>query len=212
MLFLYNNCHKSANLSYSNLAYEHLNMNKMTLKIHEFITKNIEGKKVLIFFVLANIVYSIMLLVTIPKVMIFSNGMKLPDMLPTGYSPNYINKLLSNLGEEGRNTYLYRQIPVDMVYPLLFSVSWCLVIAWFLNKLGKLNGSLIYLCLLPILAGFFDYLENTGMIVILNRYPDNPDYLSMLTNVFTILKSLLTTIYFIALIIIMVIFVLKKLK
>jgi len=187
-------------------------MNKMISKIHNLIKKNITGKRVLFYFLFANIVYAFMLLVTIPKVLNFSAGMKLPDMLPTGYSPDYINTLMSTLGEEGRNLYLYRQIPVDMVYPFLFGISWCLVIAWFLDKLGKMNGPLVYLCLFPVLAGFFDYMENIGMIVILNHYPDNPDFLSLQTNVFTILKSLLTTLYFIALIITMVVFVLKKLK
>ncbi len=174
------------------------------------IKNNIEGKRVLILFIITNIIYVFMLAVTIPKVMSFSNGMKLPDMLPMGYDTDYVNALLSALGEEGRNFYLLRQIPVDMVYPLLFGVSWCLVLAWFLNKLGKLNGSLFYLCLLPLLAGLFDYLENIGMIVILNRYPDNPDFLTQATNVFTILKSLLSTFYFITLIFAVVAFVIKK--
>jgi hypothetical protein len=175
------------------------------------IIKNIEGKRVLILFIVTNIIYVFMLAVTIPKVMSFSNGMKLPDMLPTGYSAEYINTLLSNLGREGRNAYLFNQIPVDMVYPFLFGASWCLVLAWFLDKLGKLNGLMIYLCLLPLLAGLFDYLENTGMIVILNRYPDNPDFLTQATSVFTILKSVLSTFYFITLIAVVVAFVIKKL-
>jgi hypothetical protein len=176
----------------------------------KLIKNNIQGKRVLILFIAVNIVYCFMLLVTIPKVMSYSGGMKLPDMLPTGYSAEYVNNLLNTLGEEGRNTYLFLQIPVDMVYPFLFGVSWCLVLAWFLNKLGKLNGSLIYLCLLPLLAGFFDYFENFGVIVILNRYPNNPDFLTQATSVFTILKSMLSTSYFITLIAVVVVFVIKK--
>jgi hypothetical protein len=176
----------------------------------DLIIRNIQGKKVLILFAIANIVYVFMLFITIPKVMSFSGGMKLPDMLPTGYNADYVNALLSELGEKGRNAYLFKQIPVDMVYPFLFGVSWCLVLSWFLNKLRKLNGSLIYLCLLPLFAGLFDYLENIGMIVILNRYPDNPDFLTQATNVFTILKSLLSTFYFITLIAVVVAFGIKK--
>jgi len=174
------------------------------------IKNNIEGKRVLILFIVTNIIYIFMLAVTIPKVMSFSNGMKLPDMLPMGYDPAYVNELLGALGAEGRNAYLFSQIPVDMVYPFLFGVSWCLVLAWSLDKLGKLNGSMIYLVLLPLLAGLFDYLENIGMIVILNRYPYNPDYLTQTTSVFTILKSLLSTFYFITLIAVVVAFVIKK--
>jgi hypothetical protein len=180
--------------------------------MRRIIEANILGKKVLILLILANIVYAFMLLVTIPKVMSFSNGMKLPDMLPTGYNPEYMNSLMNQLGKEGRDAYLFQQIPADMVYPLLFAISWCLVLAWFLNKLGKLNGSLFYLSLLPVFAGAFDYFENIGMIIILNSYPENGDTLTHITNVFSILKSTLTTVYFIALIIILLIFLIKKLK
>ena len=75
----------------------------------EIIKQNIQGKKVLFFFALATVVYIFMLAVTIPKVMSYSGGMKLPDMLPTGYSPEYINALLNQFGEEGRNTYLFHR-------------------------------------------------------------------------------------------------------
>jgi hypothetical protein len=178
----------------------------------EFLKKYATVKKVLLFFVLTNVVYVYMLTVTITKVMHYSGGMKLPDMMPTGYNPDYMNSLLGRLGEEGRNAYLYRQIPADMVYPLLFAISWCLVLGWFLNKLGKLNGSLFYLCLIPVIAAVFDYFENIGMIVILNRYPENEDLLTQISNVFSILKSTLTTIYFITLLITFFLFLFNRLK
>jgi hypothetical protein len=85
----------------------------------KFIEKNISGIKVLGLFILTNAVYVFMLTVTIPKTMEFSNGMKLLDMMPTGYDFNYVNELFSSLGENGRETYLTSQIPVDMIYPLL---------------------------------------------------------------------------------------------
>ena len=68
----------------------------------KFIEKNISGKKVLGLFILTNLVYTFMLTVTIPKTMEFSNGMKLLDMMPTGYDLNYVNELFNWLGENGR--------------------------------------------------------------------------------------------------------------
>jgi hypothetical protein len=176
------------------------------------ILQNVKGSRVLFFFILANIVYAFMLLVTIPKVMSYSGSMKIPDMMPTGYNPEYMNSLLNQLGEEGRNAYLFRQIPVDMVYPLLFAISWCLVLAWLFKKLNYHNTKLIYLTFLPVFAGLFDYLENIGMIIILNRYPENGDILTHITNVFSILKSILTTSYFVVLIVTVLVFLIKKLK
>jgi len=178
----------------------------------EIIHRNINGKKVLLLFILTNLVYIFMLSITIPKVMSFSNEMKLLDMMPTGYDTEYVNSLFSKLGEAGRNAYMYNQIPVDMIYPLLFGITYCLVLAYFLKKLNKLNNPFFYLCLLPIVTGISDYMENIGILTMLIRYPDVSVLLVSITNFFTIIKSVSTTIYFIALLVIIIIFGIKAIR
>lgn len=175
------------------------------------IKKSLNGKVILFLFVLTNIVYAIMLLITIPKVMKYSNGMQLLDMLPTGYNHDYVRTLLDTLGSQGREVYLHTQIPVDLIYPGLFGISYCLVMAYFLNKLGKLDSYLFYFCLIPIFSGIFDYFENIGIIAMLNNYPDNSNLLTQVTNVFSVLKSNFTTLYFIALILLLITLGKKKL-
>jgi len=54
--------------------------------------------------------------------------MKLLDMLPTGYNQDYVSELFRTLGENGREIYLTNQIPVDMIYPLLFGLTYSLKI------------------------------------------------------------------------------------
>ncbi len=141
--------------------------------------------------------------------MAFSNGVNLLDMMPTGYDLDYVENLFSLLGEKGRDTYLYRQIPIDMIYPLFFGISYCLLLAYFLDKLKKLNSFLIYLCFLPIIAGTFDYLENLGIITMLINYPIYSQKVIMSTNIFTIIKSIATSIYFVTLLIILIILGIK---
>lgn len=178
--------------------------------------KNIEkyrsGKKVLMLFILTNLVYAFMLMVTIPKTMAFSNGLKLLDMMPTGYDYNYVSKLFRTLGENGRETYLTNQIPLDMVYPLLFGISYCLVIAYFLKNINKLNTPFTYLCLLPIITGIADYLENIGIIIMLKTYPYFSEITVNTTSIFSVIKSISTSIYFIALIVILILFSIKLFK
>ncbi|WP_298496029.1 hypothetical protein [uncultured Algibacter sp.] len=171
----------------------------------KILEENISGKKVLSLFILTNVVYLFMLFVTIPKTMGFSNGMKLLDMLPTGYNQEYVNKLFRALGENGRKIYLTNQIPVDMIYPLLFGLTYSLLLAFFLKKLKKLKSPFIYLCLLPLIAGIADYLENIGIIAMLNSYPDLTETIVIVTNTFSVIKSTSTSIFFIALIVILII-------
>jgi hypothetical protein len=176
------------------------------------IKRNLNGRKVLLLFILTNIIYVIMLTVTIPKVMEFSGGMKLLDMMPAGYNSDYVMTLFSNLGDVGRDAYLYRQLPVDMVYPLLFAVSYSLLLGYILNKLGKFENKLFYLCYIPILSGLFDYFENIGIILMLKGYPDISMGLIKLTSIFSVCKSVSTTIFFVMLIVLLIILALIKIK
>lgn len=171
-----------------------------------------QGKTVLWLFIITNLVYVFMLTVTIPEVMNFAEGMKLMDMLPSGYDFQYVITLLNTLGAEGREVYLYQQIPADMIYPGLFGISYCILLLYFLKKLNKLNTSLIYLSLLPLIGGLFDYFENIGIIIMLRRFPDLSENLVSVTNVFTIIKSIATTVYFIVLLITLIVLALSFLK
>ena len=153
-----------------------------------------------------------MLSVTIPKVMSFTGGIKILDMMPAGYTVEYVRTLLEALGEKGRAAYLYNQIPLDMIYPFLFGVGYCLVFEYILNKLGKLDGAWFYLGLLPLLAGAFDYCENIGIISILTSYPNISESIVRTTSIFSVAKSLISSIFFIILIINLIILGIKKLK
>lgn len=125
-------------------------------------TKNLNGRIVLILFILTQTVYVIMLTVTVPLVMAQSQGMKIPDLMPFGYDLEYLNKLFTTLGVQGRHDYLFKQLPMDMIYPLLFAFSFSMLSAYILKRMGKLSGPLFYFCLLPFFSGFFDYCENIG--------------------------------------------------
>ncbi|PCJ96100.1 MAG: hypothetical protein COA50_07935 [Flavobacteriaceae bacterium] len=178
----------------------------------QFMERKNAGKIILGLFIVTNIIYVYMLMVTIPKTMAYANEMKLLDMLPAGYNWNYVNDLFTTLGETGRNTYLTTQIPVDMVYPGLFAISYCLILAFFLNKLGKLKTSWKYLCALPILAGIADYLENFGIIRMLQNYPELTKTSVHTANIFSIIKSSTTSIFFIVLIVLLLLVGIKYLR
>jgi len=183
-------------------------MDKLIINIE----KNISGKKVFGLFILTNLVYAFMLLVTIPNTMKFSKGMQLLDMMPTGYDLDYVNKLFITLGENGRHFYLTNQIPVDMVYPLLFGLTYSILLAYFLNKINKLKSPFSYLSLLPIIAGIADYLENIGIITMLKSYPDFTETAVNTTRLFSVIKSISTSIFFIILIVIIILLGIKLLK
>lgn len=177
----------------------------------KIVSKYLSGKKVLLLFVLTNMVYAVMIFITIPKVMAFSGGLKLLDMMPTGYDLDDVTALFNALGEKGRATYLYNQIPVDMIYPFLFGICYCLIWAYFLDKLGKLNSVFFYAGLLPLVGGTADYLENIGIVLMLNDFPNVSAGMASFTNMFSMTKSITTTLFFTLLLILILMLGIKRL-
>lgn len=175
------------------------------------IKKYLNGKRIIILFILTNLVYAIMMMITIPKVMSYNGGMKILDSIPTGYDFEYVNSLLNALGSKGRHAYLYYQLPIDMIYPLLFGITYSLILAYILNKLGKLETHLFYFCGFPALTGLCDYLENVSIITILNLYPENSITLSQLASYFSVAKSAFTIVTFIILTILLIILMIQSL-
>ena len=171
----------------------------------KLLNANTSGKTILALFILTNAVYACMLTITIPNTMRFSKDNRLLDMMPLGYDLSYVNTLFDALGKIGRETYLTRQIPVDMLYPFLFGLTYSLLLAYLLKKINKGRTITIFLCLIPVLAGIADYLENIGIILLIQNYPLLTETAVKTTSFFSVVKSVSTSLYFIILIVILII-------
>jgi len=187
-------------------------MIKFSKKIQNTLHTYSSGKNVLFFFIVTQMLYALMLIYSIPKVMQYSNGMKILDLLPTGYSADYVQTLFQSLGEIGRETYLFQQIPLDMIYPGLFAISYSLLLTLIFKNTFSKENKIQLLSMLPILAGLFDYAENIGIIIMLHIYPHFIPLLANITAIFSIFKSTFTVVMFMLLIIGIIMFFIKKLQ
>ncbi len=150
-------------------------------------------------FILTMAVYLTMLLSTLPAVESFAQGKALFDLSPAGYSYEDAVLLLDVLGHEGRRMYLYRQLPMDFVYPGLFAISYSLLLTWVLIKGNASDSKIFYFAVIPFFGGLFDYLENICIIQMITSYPTVPHGLVNISSTFTILKSGFTTAFFVLL-------------
>ena len=166
------------------------------MKALSFMQRVSTGKVVIAFIIPAIIVYFAMLLYTIPQVSAYAPGINLFDLSPTGYSFEYANKLLDTLGSDGRELYLYRQLPLDFIYPGLFAGSCSLLLSWLFLKTQKTNSKLFYCSYIPVAAGLFDYFENVFIVSILTSYPNVSEVSISFASSMTIAKSVLTTAFF----------------
>ncbi|WNJ17381.1 hypothetical protein [Pontibacter sp. G13] len=155
--------------------------------------------------ILTNSVYLYMLIKTIPEVQAFADQMPLLDMKPKGYDQAYVIELFTKLGEEGRSQYRTKQIPVDMIYPGLFAICYAALMAFLLQGLNLLKGAWRLLILFPIIAGICDYVENFGILRLLDQFPDLSSDTVTWTQYASIGKSAASTVSFILLMILVMI-------
>ncbi len=179
-------------------------------KLIDFLERNATGKKVLLLFIVANLIAAYMFLYSIPKLTEYSGGMEILDTKTTGYLTMYVRSLLSNLGEEGRSFYLYFQLLPDTIYPIIYGSAYSLMILYFLRKLRAKGRKVRYLAFIPLAAGLFDILENISIVSMILIQPVFSETLAKFTLAFTLLKSAASTVFFSALIILIVSFSVKK--
>lgn len=131
----------------------------------------------------SQILYLIMMFHTFPYLSKESNHLLPLDMRASGYSVNDVELFLSTISDKGRDFYINVQLPLDMVYPLLFSL-FCILI---LSKLTR--GKNAVLSLAALLIVFIDYAENLCIYLLLKMDSVSSDLVSW-SSVLTITKNI----------------------
>lgn len=89
------------------------------------------------------------------------------------YTKTVVTKAFEAMGGEGRKMYQFIVGFIDMIYPVVYGCLFFLLLV----KLTKRNLSsrlkLIYF--IPLMAVLFDYIENIGILKMLNNYPSIPE-------------------------------------
>jgi len=169
-------------------------------RVIDLLLKFATGRLVLFLFILTMVVYAAMLLYTIPMVVASSPEVKLFDLSPSGYTPEEAYTILDSIGPEGRSLYLSVQLPLDFIYPGLFAITYGLLLTWLFKKGLNPSSKAFYWSLVPVFAGLFDYLENIGIIIMVNTFPGLSETVVKITSLFTILKSGFTIVFYVLLV------------
>ena len=136
-------------------------------------------------------IYLVMINITLDHIQSLS-GLRPFDMRPGGYSSEQAYALLDALGVDGRQYYLTRQIPFDLIYPSLMALTLVSILKW-LESQG-VNHVLTQVGIwLSAGAATADYLENAGICAMILSWPDLPTSLVQAASIASIAKAILTT-------------------
>ena len=109
------------------------------------------------------------------------------------------------------NIYLLRFQLIWFILPF-FAIAYSLMLAYFFRKIFRNPDKVYFLCIIPVLGGLFDYLENLGVIVMITAYPKFNPAIARGMNVFSISKSLFTTLFFALLAVLAITLAVKRLQ
>jgi hypothetical protein len=88
--------------------------------------------------------YSVLL--ALPQFRQLSGGLAMPDTLVGGYSTDYLQQVRTAFGADGAGQYNFWHKTADTIFPLLFALSWMLLIGTQLRR-----GLRRWLCWAPVL-------------------------------------------------------------
>lgn len=127
---------------------------------------------------------------TLPGFKHITNGIGILDM-EWHYTADVAYRILAAQGEIGRARYLQMLWTVDLGLPLLVSLWLAITVALALRRLGTSGRLATGLTLLPLAAGLSDYVENSGISILLASYPQRLDVLAGVLGYVTSIKHVL---------------------
>lgn len=111
------------------------------------------------------------------------------------YTPEYTYQLLNDIGESGRNAHFMVFLP-DIIMVLLYTVILIGANYAIYSKIVKNCITISIITFSPLILSVIQFIEIILLTAILSQYPDQFYSMVRVANVATILKTILTVIYF----------------
>lgn len=126
-----------------------------------------------------------------------------------GYNQEEAYQMLTALGTDGRSFYLTKILPLDFPFPFVYMLCFAGWIA-LLIKHATHKDWYKFLLLIPALTMLFDWMENVGVIAMLNGYPELPVWSVLLASISGMLKTVFTIGNVIVIGLLFIMFLVKK--
>ena len=160
--------------------------------------KTSSTKNISLLFIVSHLVLLVMMVFTFPIInkQIQTNAF---DLHFFGYSVTTARSIVQHLTFQTTQLYLFPQLTLfDVFYPILLALFLSGLLFRLIKTDNKLRKAIVYV---PFLAMIFDYFENICIILMITKTVEVSESIVYLSSSFTILKSMLTTISWIAILI-----------
>ncbi len=159
----------------------------MFAKLSNLVARNAKTPVVLVFLAFLLLFAMVLVPSAQARVEVFSGGTGFIDMR-FSYTPDQVSAMIKSYGDAGRAVYLTFTSTADMLYPVVYSVFFSLILTLLLQRGFKADSRLQLLNLLPFGAMIFDWLENANLLLLLSRYPEELPGVALFSSYCTSIK------------------------
>lgn len=159
-------------------------LNKISEKFHSWA----KGRWVLVMLVADLLMMGYVMPLAAGIMAFAANNSVLPLDLMFFYTPEEAFAMIDKYAEAGRAIYLKIELSADILYPIVYTLFYGLLLSWIFQRAFKPSSNIQKWNVMPVGAWFFDMLENAGIISMLVMYPSKPTVMAWLTMIFGSLK------------------------
>jgi hypothetical protein len=159
-------------------------LNMISRKFHAWTT----GWRVILLMIAESLMMFYIMPVAAGIMALAANNSVLPLDLMFFYTPEQAFAMMDKYGEAGRSIYLRIALTADIIYPIIYTLFFGLLLSWLFQRAFRSASPMQKWNVMPVGAWFFDMLENTGIVSMLMAYPSRPEIMAWLTMLFGSLK------------------------
>jgi hypothetical protein len=159
----------------------------MITTLSNTLKKYAKGRFILVFLALM-LLFGMVIVPTIQGKLEASSGGAGPIDLLFSYTPEKAYSMIESFGDEGRALYRTFAMTGDVIYPVVYSIFFSLLITWLFQRSFASNSKLQMLNVIPLGAWLFDWLENINIVMMLSLYPSTPTTVAKLASICTTIK------------------------
>ena len=161
-------------------------LNSISQKFHAWTS----GWRVIILLVADGLMMGYVMPVAGAIMALAANASVMPLDLMFFYTPDQAFAMIEKYGEAGRALYMKIELTAGIIYPLIYTLFYGLLISWLMQRAYKPESKMQKLNAMPVGAWLFDLLENIGVVSMLTMFPSQPAILAWLTMIFGSVKWL----------------------
>ena len=149
-------------------------LNSLSQKFHAWTS----GWRVIILLIADGLMMGYVMPVASAIIALTANNSIRPLDLMFFYTPEKAFTMIEKYGETGRALYMKIEFTVDIIYPIIYTLFYGLLLSWLMQRAFKPESKMQKYNAMPVGTWLFDLLENLGIISMLTMYPSQPTTLA----------------------------------